>query len=77
LPERAGSDIGNRPHRSCDVGVSLKILIDHRGSPVIGERPKYRVSVYETTHRPSSNTFPFLPGDGTQAAYGRNQGAGR
>ena len=61
LPERAGSDIGNRPHRSCDVGVSLKILIDHRKSPVIGERPKYRVSVYETTHRLSSNTFAFLP----------------
>ena len=40
LPERTGSHVGNRPHRSCDVGASLKILIDHRESPVIGERPK-------------------------------------
>jgi hypothetical protein len=60
LPERTGSHVGNRPHRSCDVGVSLKILIYHRESPVIGSAQS-NCSVDETTHRLSSNIFVFLP----------------
>lgn len=27
--KRGSGHIGNRPHRSCDVGIGLKVLIDH------------------------------------------------
>ena len=29
LDKRGGSHIGNRPHRYCEVGIGLKVLIDH------------------------------------------------
>ena len=37
LPKRGSNHIGHRLHRSCDIGIGLKVLIDHSMSPAVGE----------------------------------------
>ena len=66
--QRRRGHIGNRPHRSCDIGIGLKVLIDHHVSPAIGEDRKDDGFHRSSRRIPLHSRYGIPARDGTATA---------